>query len=340
MNQRSVRNISLKKYSQVATDLGIDQLRMFRQVGLEFSWLQASEIRVPETNFAHLLQTTSSAADNASIGLLMGALWKLSDFGYLSLALQHQASLGQAIATISEYSHLLSSTISVNVVRQNKVAIIQLHLTTGREQPGRHPVELGVAVLQALCRHQLGRNWCPMSTHFTHEAPISTVQHRRIFGSDMVFDSDFDGLVLSCTDLDQIHPAYDESMEQYARHFLDTMAPVRARPDIEQQVKLAIQALLPHGRYSIAQVASTIGFSTRSLQRNLESSGTSFQLALNAVRMQTATRALKNPRLSISDVALQTGFAENSSFTRWFNAEFQQSPSNWRAVNFASVAVN
>ena len=69
MNQRSVRNISLKKYSQVATDLGIDQLRMFRQVGLESSWLQASEIRVPETNFAHLLQTTSSAADNASIGL-------------------------------------------------------------------------------------------------------------------------------------------------------------------------------------------------------------------------------------------------------------------------------
>ncbi|MEG0047070.1 MAG: helix-turn-helix domain-containing protein [Comamonas sp.] len=49
---------------------------------------------------------------------------------------------------------------------------------------------------------------------------------------------------------------------------------------------------------------------------------------------------MKNPRLSISDVALQTGFAENSSFTRWFNAEFQQSPSNWRTLNFASAAVN
>lgn len=340
MSQLGVRNISLKKYAQVASDLGIDQMSMFRQVGLESSWMQADEIKVPESNFAHLLQTTSRAADNASIGLLMGGLWRLSDFGYLSLALQHQASLGQAIATISEYSHLLSSTISVNVVRQSKVAIIQLQLTTGREQAGRHPVELGVAVLQALCRHQLGSNWCPMSTHFTHDAPPSMVQHRRIFGSDMVFDSDFDGLVLSCADLDQIRPDYDESMEQYARHFLDTMAPAYARPDIEQQVKLAIQALLPHGRYSVAQVASTIGFSTRSLQRNLESSGTSFQLALNAVRVQTATRALKNPRLSISEVALQTGFAENSSFTRWFNVEFQQSPSHWRASHCASAAVN
>ena len=340
MNQLSVRNISLKKYAQVAGDLGIDQSRMFRQVGLEPSWMQAAEIRVPETNFAHLLQTTSHAADNAAVGLLMGALWKLSDFGYLSLALQHQPSLGRAIATLAEYSHLLSSTICVNVVRQNNIAIIQLHLTTGREQPGRHPVELGMAVLQALCRHQLGSRWSPISTHFTHDAPSSTVQHRRIFGSDLVFDSDFDGLVLSCADLDRLNPGYDASMEQYARHFLDTMAPAQARTDIEQQVKFAIQALLPHGRYSIAQVASAMGFSTRSLQRNLESSGTSFQLALNAVRNQTAIRALRNPRLSINEVAMQTGFSENSSFTRWFNAEFKQSPSSWRTANLAGAIVN
>jgi len=46
-------------------------------------------------------------------------------------------------------------------------------------------------------------------------------------------------------------------------------------------------------------------------------------------------RALKNPHLSVSEAAALSGFAENSSFTRWFSKHFQQSPSQWRLQHLA-----
>ena len=62
---------------------------------------------------------------------------------------------------------------------------------------------------------------------------------------------------------------------------------------------------------------------------------TSFQEILDAVRRQVAVRALKSPQLSVSEAAALAGFAENSSFTRWFGKHFQQSPSSWRQQNMS-----
>ena len=80
-------------------------------------------------------------------------------------------------------------------------------------------------------------------------------------------------------------------------------------------------------------MAGALGYTARSLQRHLETQNTSFQETLDAVRSQAALRALQNPQLSVSEAAAQAGFAENSSFTRWFSKHFQQSPSSWRQQN-------
>lgn len=325
-----IRSVSLKKYSLVAHELGMDPLRMLRQAGLDHSCLQSPDLLVPETAFAELLEASAAQAGDASLGLMMGACWRLSDFGHISLALQHQASLQQLLLTLKEYKHLISSTVAMEAVSQGRFASVQLLLSTERETPGRHPTELGIAALLCLCRHQLGKHWNPHSVHFAHAAPASLAQHRKLLGSEIVFDSDFDGIVIPYDDLQQLHPEHDSSMELHARYFLDTLTPQHSQASVEQQVRTTLQSLLPHGRHSITQVASALGCTTRSLQRQLENGNTSFQDTLDAVRTQAALRALRNPRLSISEAAAQSGFSENSSFTRWFSKQFQQSPSAWR----------
>lgn len=325
-----IRSISLRKYSHVAQGLGMDPLRMLRQAGLDHSCLHSPDLLVPENAFAQLLEASSSQAGNAPLGLLMGACWRLSDFGHISLALQHQASMQQMLQTLKEYQHLISSTVAMETVQQGRLAVVQLHLSTERDEPGRHPIELGITAVLSLCRHQLGKDWNPQSVHFSHAAPSSLQHHRRILGGEVVFNADFDGIVVTTEDLQRLSPDHDRAMEQHARFFLDTLAPSQAQPSMAQQVRTTLQSLLPHGRHSIAQVAGALGCTTRSLQRQLESCDTSFQDTLDSVRTQAAVRALRNPRLSISEVAALTGFAENSSFTRWFSKQFQQSPSLWR----------
>ena len=330
-----VRSISLQKYSHVARSLGLDPAHMLRKVGLDQSCLQTDDLRVPEASFANLLEASAPHFGDASLGLLMGADWRLSDFGPISLALQHQTSLAAALNTLKEYQHLLSSTVAVNTLNHGHLAIVQLNLDTERDAPGRHPTELGIAALQSLFRHQLGSNWRPSSVHFTHCAPASHTKHKAILGCDVIFNSDFDGIVLAQDELKRHHAHHDAAMEQHARFFLNTLAPEASPVSIDQQVQRSIQSLLPHGRHHIEQVAKNLGLTTRSLQRQLVDEGTSYQRALSAVRARAATRALKNTQLSIADVATLTGFSEVSSFSRWFAQHFQQTPSCWRTQHAA-----
>lgn len=328
-----IRSVSLSKYAKVANELGIDPLRMFRQVGLDHSCLNSPDLMVPEAAFAQLLETSSAQAGHASLGLLMGSQWRLSDFGPISLVLQHQASLSSMLRTFKDYDHMMSTTVGTEVVTQGRYSIIQLHLDTERETPGRHPTELGITALMSMCRYQLGKSWNPASIHFSHSSPSSTMSHRRVLGSEIVFDSDFDGIVVSNDDMEALNSNHDSLMESHARILMESHAPRPAAKSLEQQVRSTLQSLLPHGRHSIAHVAASLGYTARSLQRHLETQNTSYQETLDAVRSQAALRALQNPQLSVSEAAAQAGFAENSSFTRWFSKHFQQSPSSWRLQN-------
>lgn len=325
-----IRSVSLSKYAKVAHGLGIDPLRMLRQAGLDHSCLNSPDILVPEAAFAQLLEISSAQSGDVSLGLLMGSCWRLSDFGPLSLLLQHQANLSSSLQTLKEFTHLISSTVTTEIVTQGNYSIIQLQLNTERDNPGRHPTELGITALLSLCRHQLGRDWSPTSIHFAHNSPVSTINHRRVLGGEIVFASDFDGIVVSNDDMQLFKLEHDSLMESHARSLIEIHAPRPASQSLEEQVRSTLLSLLPHGRHGIAHVASALGYTSRSLQRHLDNQDTSFQQTLDAVRSQVAVRALKNPQLSISEAASLAGFAENSSFTRWFSKHFQQSPSSWR----------
>ena len=61
-----IRSVSLCKYAKVANELGIDPLRMFRQVGLDHSCLSSPDLMVPEAAFAQLLEASSAQAGTGS----------------------------------------------------------------------------------------------------------------------------------------------------------------------------------------------------------------------------------------------------------------------------------
>lgn len=328
--QHRIRSINLSRYAKVAQELGIDHVEMFRKVGVDYCWLNMPDLLIPEKSYAQLLDLASHHSHGASLGMLMGASWKLSDFGRLSLLLQHQASMFTLFQTLKTYNHLIGTTLSIETVDDGKFSVIQLNLNSSEPSPTSHRVEVGITALLCLCRHQLGQQWQPMHTHFSHAAPPSTLKHKKVIGSDIIFSSDFNGIVVSEDDMHHISPGYDSRMEEHARALINMFAQVPEHTSLEQEVRGMIQTLMPHGRHSIHHVASAMGYNVRSLQRRLEKDHTSFQHVLDSVRTQNALRALQNPQHSISDAAFQTGFAENSSFTRWFMKHFAQSPSDWR----------
>ena len=105
----------------------------------------------------------------------------------------------------------------------------------------------------------------------------------------------------------------------------------RQAPGEAQDVRRSIYQLLPHGRATIEQVARALGTNPRMLQRRLDACGETFSGLLNATRRELVMRYLENPAYSLTQVAALLGYGFPSSFTRWFVAEFGQSPAKWRA---------
>ncbi|SOZ38079.1 AraC family transcriptional regulator [Cupriavidus neocaledonicus] len=324
-----VRSASLTKYLGIARGAGLDPVRMVARAGLDQACLYTPDLRIPEQRLAQVLEASARETSCHSLGLMVGESWRLSDFGPVSLLLQHQPTLRDALAEIERYRHWLSDSIAILVTEHPGVAVLHVTLQTGRQQPGRQAMELTVAALHSLIRAMLGESWMPHSVHFAHAAPADLRLHRRLFGPRIEFGSDFDGLVLAGGDLDRVNPLADASLAGYARGFLD-LQPGAGKPSIAADVRRTLNQLLPRGRGAVEQVAQSLGTSPRTLQRQLEQDGLTFSALVNEVRRELAQRHLQAPGRPLAQVATLLGFSEPSAFSRWFAAQFGKSPTRWR----------
>lgn len=68
----------------------------------------------------------------------------------------------------------------------------------------------------------------------------------------------------------------------------------------------------------MTEIAGRLNMSARTLQRRLSDHGLSFQTLVDASRRELAERLLKQTEYTLSEIALLTGFSEQSAFTRAF----------------------
>ena len=103
----------------------------------------------------------------------------------------------------------------------------------------------------------------------------------------------------------------------------------RIGPSVNE-VRLTIRCLLPEGHPTLQAVAVELHISTRSLQRQLASAGLTYSELVRDVRQERACQLLQQPKISIKQVALRTGFASPSGFSRAFHAWTGLSPRDYR----------
>ena len=96
------------------------------------------------------------------------------------------------------------------------------------------------------------------------------------------------------------------------------------------EVRLTVKCLLPDGHPTLKAVAAELHVSTRSLQRQLAYVGLTYSELVREVREERAYQLLRQPRISIKQVASRTGFASPSGFSRAFHAWTGLSPRDYR----------
>ena len=85
------------------------------------------------------------------------------------------------------------------------------------------------------------------------------------------------------------------------------------------------------GHLKIDELAEIVGMSTRSLQRKLNESGSSYLQIVEKTRFELACTHLDNLSMKIKDVAAALGYANSTHFARYFRRHFGISPSQYRS---------
>lgn len=89
----------------------------------------------------------------------------------------------------------------------------------------------------------------------------------------------------------------------------------------------------------IADLAAHCGFGMRRFhQLFIDAFGETPHRYLQRLRLDTSLGLLSDPRLSLSDIALEIGFSDQSAYTHAFTRRFGLAPGQWRATRNRSHA--
>ena len=331
-----VRAAVLTNYLEVTQYLGFNPRDVLAGAGLSRAQLQAPESRITIDAAVRLLEDSAAASGCQTFGLSMAESRQLSDFGVVSLLLSHQRTLRDALQVVLNYRHLMNNSLAIFVEEAGKMVIIREEVVTEAPMPSKQATELAIGVMFRLCAALLGSHWHPYSVNFMHQPPDNLQLHRRLFGCNLEFGSEFNGIVCPNTSLDLPNPHADPAMARYAQSYLDSLQNDEGA-SLLFEVRKAIYMLLPMGRATIEQIAQTQGMNVRTLQRRLKEDGCAFNDVINDVRRDLVLRYLENPNYPLSRIADMLGYSMASSFTRWFISQFGMPPATWRAQKQGSA---
>lgn len=105
---------------------------------------------------------------------------------------------------------------------------------------------------------------------------------------------------------------------------------INCSPRFDQQLKRLIVQLGATGRPSIPRVAKHLGFSVRSLQRELKRHGLTFSVLVDRARYERAQALLGETEAKICDISAMLGYNDASSFSRAFMRWSGVSPRKYR----------
>lgn len=303
----TVRRPTVEYVERHLTDLGV----------AVDSGVERGVSRVPAAQLYRLWEAAQRRSADAAIGLRVAARTRVSDFGVLGAVFEQAPTLGDALVELCRLIPLTSDSLRlVLVVNGSRTT---LELVVG-EPSLLHPrsAEHIVSMIGFAVQHRLpGPGMFDLTAHWTHRAPEPDLDHQRVLGMAVRFESGWNGLSMDTGALRTRRGGLPADLDE-TRRLADASLRHRSRPGLEAHVRDLIAVELGAGRaVTEAGVARQLALHPKSLARRLAARGTTFRRLLAAVRFERSRRLLAEGR-TVDDVARAVGYADATAFSRAF----------------------
>lgn len=325
------RYAALAGFVDVCREAGVDPFSTMRAHGLDPDLLALPDAWAPASAVMAALDSAARTSGCSDLGLRMSRARSLSSLGPVSLALQAEPTLADAIDLLARFYPSYNEALRLTLRDEGTWSAVVIRFRVSGE--GLHPQssELAAGVLRFLAVSRDPAREPIVGVRLRHPAPEDTTEHEEFFAAGIEFSADEDAILFRREDLHR--PAGDEDPQRqaYARRYLESMASADATP--ADEVRRLVSVLLPTGRCSAARVAASLGVDRRTVNRWLAQEGESFTSVVTAQRRAQVERSLREGGSSMTDIADSLGFTVPSSFSGWFVTQYGCSPTRWRALH-------
>ena len=324
-----VRSGAAAQFEQLVLALGENPIQLMQQVGLRQAQFRDPNTYIAYTKLAELMELAALRCQQPLFGILLAQRQTLSALGDLPMIVSRAATVGDALTTANDYLYLHASGVSLQLTPQDEY--VRLSLAINIHSPGgiEQLLQMSVAQLALFVAGLLNISPHQLALHLHQSKHTDEENYRNERLPTVRFNEPFDGIMLKTTQLASRNHHDEEALN---RHLLSHLQILKSRypENLADQTSDLISHLLPTGECCIERVSAALGLHQRTLQARLKHKGQSYRALLQNVRFNLAKQQLLYGMQTITELALQLGYAEVAVFSRHFKQWTGLSPRQWQ----------
>ncbi|MCB0731803.1 MAG: helix-turn-helix domain-containing protein [Ignavibacteriae bacterium] len=261
----------------------------------------------------------------------VGQQMKLDDYGVLGLSWKTCSWAGEIFERSERYFKLLSNTYLFKIEKISNISRVYLNRVAHRrgvELSNQATLSATVVVLQAMTESDIA----PVEVSFTHGLLQNIDDYTLAFKCPILFNQSKNYIAYKTENLEMRTAKADKSINRFLNERVEEetkgikLSSNKIIFDIENLIKDA----LPSGIPGIDQIGGLMGLSRRTLTRRLAENGLTFRDLIKKTQEEVSRDLLINSTRSIAEIAFETGFSDQSAFSRAFKNWTNISPAEYR----------
>jgi AraC-like DNA-binding protein len=303
-----------------------------QSTGLSEHDLDNGQHRISALAQGKLLEAAADALADSALGLHLAKQANPREAGLLYYVASAAKNLGEALVLFERYFRIVNEAVHLKLTRAPKGVVAEVSFVGVSRHHVQQNADFGIAMILKALREVTGRNIRPTKVTFVVVRRSDLREFERFYGCPVEFGAPSDRLVFSNETL--ALPLITED-----RYLLETLGPIcdaaardRGTPKVTLRaiVENEVERLLPHGKTEKRIVAKTLGLGARTLSRRLADEGTTYEEVVDQLRRSLGLQYLKEPSLSLSQIAWLPGYGGSTSFNHAFRRWTGRPPSAMR----------
>ena len=307
------------------------------RAGIAPEVLDDAAARIPVERYAALYNLINQELDDEGFGLFSAPM-RVGSFEFLCRSAITAPTLAVALERATRFLRIVLPDFTVTLERNQGEARLTISesrvLNTGRV----FAFEWLLRLLHGLSSWLVGRAIVLDAVSFPYPRPAHVDDYALIYTANSEFYSSFDSsfnatqlIARFAANLLDLPVRRDEAALQTFLIGAPGKLTMLYRRDREMvlRVRDCLRDALPEAK-PLAEVASALHLSPRTLHRRLEEEGSSFQAIKDALRRDLAINRLAKTQQPLSRIAADLGFADPSAFYRAFVSWTGMAPTHYR----------